>query len=135
MGATSGYRSNDRQKALYNAYVARDGQDAADTYSARPGFSEHQSGLALDAKATNGACTLQQCFAETPAGRWLAAHAAQYGFVIRYTPTNGAVTGYEAEPWHLRYVGTWLAGYLAETHTPSLEQASATATITSRGPG
>lgn len=119
----SSYRSASRQKVLYTAYVARDGRKAADTYSARPGFSEHQTGLALD--VAGASCTLSGCFADTAAGRFVKAHAAEYGFVVRYPKGAAATTGYKYEPWHLRYVGPWLAGYLKSVGSPTLERAFA----------
>ncbi|MCG2623657.1 M15 family metallopeptidase [Arthrobacter sp. I2-34] len=102
----SGYRSYAQQESLYNDYVRQYGQATADTLSARPGFSEHQTGLAVDIGNPNGACALAACFASTPAGRWAADHADEYGFVIRYPEGSGGITGYTYEPWHLRYVGT-----------------------------
>lgn len=111
----SGYRSYGYQTTLYNNYVAADGQAKADTYSARPGHSEHQSGLAMDVGNTDGNCELDVCFGQTAAGQWVAAHAHEYGFVVRYTADKTAVTGYQYEPWHLRYVGTWLAQKIHDT--------------------
>lgn len=108
----SAYRSYNSQSATYNSYVQKDGVEKADTYSARPGFSEHQTGLAVD--VGSGSCNLEICFGETPAGKWLAANAHTYGFVIRYPQGKTAITGYQYEPWHLRYVGKELA---AELHT------------------
>lgn len=104
MYALSGYRSYATQSALYSSYVRSDGQAAADTYSARPGHSEHQTGLAID--VGNGTCNLDTCFGSTTAGKWLAANAYRYGFVIRYPSGKTSITGYQYEPWHLRYVGT-----------------------------
>jgi LAS superfamily LD-carboxypeptidase LdcB len=104
MYALSGYRSYSTQAALYNSYVQSDGQAAADTYSARPGHSEHQTGLAID--VGNGTCNLEICFGATAAGKWLAANAHSYGFVIRYPNGKTSTTGYQYEPWHLRYIGT-----------------------------
>lgn len=95
----SGYRSYTYQEGLYNAYVARDGQAAADRYSARPGHSEHQTGLAFDVGA------IDNYYGETPAGKWLAAHAHEYGFIIRYPQGKEHITGYMYEPWHIRYLG------------------------------
>lgn len=103
----SGYRSYTNQASVYNGYVKRDGQALADTYSARPGHSEHQTGLAVD--LGNGTCDLEICFGTTAAGKWLAAHAHEYGFIIRYPNGKTSVTGYQYEPWHLRYVGTDLS--------------------------
>ena len=105
----SGYRSYDLQTSLYNRYVADDGQAEADTYSARPGHSEHQSGLAIDVNS------LSYSFADTPEGQWLAAHAHEYGFIIRYAQNKQSVTGYAYEPWHIRYLGVGLATAVYES--------------------
>lgn len=105
----SGYRSEALQKTVYNGYVAQKGQALADTDSARPGHSEHQTGLAFDLGRTDRKCELQACFADTPEGKWIAANAHKYGFVVRYLPNKQLVTGYVYEPWHLRYVGKELA--------------------------
>lgn len=100
---TSSYRSYDAQVATYNNWVAVNGsQAAADTVSARPGYSEHQTGLAADLKI-NG-CALE-CFAGTAQYTWLTQHAAEYGFIERYPPNLTAITGYSPEAWHWRYVG------------------------------
>jgi len=100
----SGFRSYDRQQVIYNEYVANDGQAKADTYSARPGHSEHQTGLAADV-SDGGDCSLQVCFGDTPLGKWLASNAKNYGFIIRYEKGKEKQTGYQYEPWHIRYVG------------------------------
>ncbi len=105
----SGYRSQSNQASLYNSYVKKDGQAAADTYSARPRHSEHQTGLAADYGNSNGECALEICFANTAGGQWLAANAHNYGFIIRYENGKTHITGYQYEPWHLRYVGVDLA--------------------------
>jgi len=105
----SGYRSYQKQQELYASYVAKDGQAAADTYSARPGYSEHQTGLAADLGNSSGQCDLDICFATTAGGRWLAGHAHEFGFVIRYERDKTPITGYQYEPWHIRYVGVDLA--------------------------
>ncbi len=94
-----GYRSFIDQQIIYNGYVARDGQASADRYSARPGHSEHQSGLAFDLNS------LDQSFGDTPEGKWLAANCYKYGFIIRYPKGKEDVTGYMYEPWHVRYLG------------------------------
>jgi D-alanyl-D-alanine carboxypeptidase len=102
----SSYRSYDTQAATYSRWVARDGQSLADTYSARPGHSEHQTGLAVDVGASsNPSCDLETCFGDTVEGKWVAANAQNYGFIIRYPNGKEAITGYQYEPWHLRYVG------------------------------
>lgn len=103
--AVSGYRSFGEQTRLYSGYTGLYGQVHTDALSARPGFSEHQTGLAVDIGNPGGTCALQRCFAATPAGSWAAANAARFGFIIRYPEGAAAVTGYDYEPWHLRYVG------------------------------
>jgi zinc D-Ala-D-Ala carboxypeptidase len=106
----SGYRSYSEQVAVYAAEVKNNGQAAADAVSARPGHSEHQTGLAADLEPSSRQCELQVCFADTPPGRWLAANAYKYGFIIRYQKDMTSETGYSYEPWHVRYVGKQLAG-------------------------
>ena len=96
----SGFRSYATQAKLYQSYVNREGQAAADRYSARPGYSEHQTGLAFDAIGTNG-----HLVEDESAAQWLLDHAADYGFVVRYLKGKESVTGYMHEEWHLRYVG------------------------------
>ena len=96
---SSGYRSYNSQNTIYNRYVKRDGKKLADTYSARPGHSEHQSGLAIDLN------TIKQSFINTPEGKWVAAHCHEYGCIIRYPKGKSHITGYCYEPWHIRYVG------------------------------
>ena len=95
----SGFRSFSTQKSLYNNYVKRDGKAAADRYSARPGHSEHQTGLAFDINKSNSS------FAGTPEANWLAENCYKYGFIIRYPEGKEAITGYIYEPWHIRYLG------------------------------
>ncbi len=91
--------------------------------SARPGHSEHQTGLAVDVgDLTDPSCDFLPCFATTPAGLWVAAHAQDFGFLVRYTPENSAVTGYAAEGWHLRYVGRELAGHMRSAGLTTLEE-------------
>lgn len=107
----SGYRSYSTQVSVYNSYVAKDGRAAADTYSARPGHSEHQTGLAADVCNVSN-CQLEQAFGDTPFGLWLAKHSHEYGFVIRYLKGKQNITGYIYEPWHLRFVGTELAAQI-----------------------
>ena len=99
----SGYRSYARQEGIYNNYVARDGQIAADTYSARPGHSEHQTGLCFDLN------TIDDSFTYTNEGRWINENCYRYGFIIRYPKGKDNITGYMHESWHLRYVGVDLA--------------------------
>ncbi len=104
--AFSTFRSYERQQALYNQYVAKDGQEAADQYSARPGYSEHQTGLAFDIGEKNfEQHWASPTFGQTPAGKWLAQHAHLYGFILRYPLGKEDITGYMHESWHYRYVG------------------------------
>lgn len=105
----SGFRSYNTQKWLYNSYVRQDGQALADTYSARPGHSEHQTGLAFDLNLVDDS------FAYTPAGQWLAANSWKYGYIIRYPEGKEAQTGYKYEPWHVRYIGKDLAQAVFES--------------------
>ena len=99
----SGYRSYATQKRLYNNYVSSDGKEAADTYSARPGYSEHQTGLAFDLNS------VEESFANTDEGKWVKDNCYRYGLIIRYPKGKESITGYIYEPWHLRYVGVELA--------------------------
>lgn len=99
----SGYRSYETQKGLYERYVATYGQAEADTFSARPGTSEHQTGLAMDVG------WIDDAYADTPSGKWLAANCYKYGFIIRYPKSKEAITGYKYEPWHIRYLGKDIA--------------------------
>ncbi|MCW1051778.1 LD-carboxypeptidase LdcB/DacB [Streptococcus anginosus] len=98
--AYSGFRSYDYQKVLYQNYVNKDGQAAADRYSARPGYSEHQTGLVFD--LTDKAGNLLE---DAAASNWLKNNAHRYGFVVRYQPGKEASTGYMPEAWHIRYIG------------------------------
>lgn len=102
----SGFRSYNTQVSLYNNYVKRDGKTAADTYSARAGHSEHQTGLAADINS------LEQSFINTKEGKWLNENCYKYGFIIRYPKGKEDITGYIYEPWHIRYVGTDIASKL-----------------------
>ncbi|MFO0920621.1 MAG: M15 family metallopeptidase [Candidatus Saccharimonadales bacterium] len=111
----SGYRSYDLQKQLYDDYVAKDGQAEADRYSARPGTSEHQTGLSFDAFGEKVECNLEICYADTAEGKWIKDNSYKYGFIIRYPSGKESVTGYQYEPWHLRYVGKELAVELQKT--------------------
>jgi D-alanyl-D-alanine carboxypeptidase len=122
MMLSSGYRSYSYQVSLYGGYVQKNGQAEADKVSARPGYSEHQTGLAADVEPADQQCDVEVCFADLPAGKWVAAHAWEYGFILRYPADKTAVTGYSYEPWHLRYVGKDLAKELHDTHTETLEE-------------
>lgn len=96
---SSGYRSYATQSSIYQDNVKKYGEAIADSFSARPGHSEHQTGLAIDVN------TIDDTFAGTPEAIWLADHAHEYGFIIRYPKGKEAVTGYKYEPWHIRYLG------------------------------
>ena len=96
----SGFRSYETQTKLYQDYVNQDGKEAADRYSARPGYSEHQTGLTFDLIDTSG-----NLVTEPGPSKWLLKNAAKYGFVVRYQEGKEKVTGYMPESWHLRYIG------------------------------
>lgn len=119
---TSSYRSYALQAQYYQNAINSYGQQAADTTSARPGHSEHQTGLAIDLQSTARECRLNHCFGETEAGRWIAQHAWEFGFVVRYPQGSDAVTGYAWEPWHLRFVGTDVATAMHEQGVVTLEE-------------
>lgn len=116
----SGYRSYNTQVSVYNSEVRRYGQAVADTQSARPGTSEHQTGLGID--VGGGGCGIEDCFGNTAEGKWVAANAYKYGFIVRYVAGKEAVTGYRAEPWHLRYIGTELSTEMHEKGVQTLEE-------------
>ena len=99
-----------------------DDEASADDESARPGFSEHQTGLAVDVGMANATCEVDQCFGATPAGKWVAANGYKYGFIVRYPQGLSDITGYEYEPWHLRYVGVGLATEMHNKAVQTLEQ-------------
>lgn len=111
----SGYRSYDYQKQVYTNFVSLDSEAAANRYSAKPGHSEHQTGLAIDVGDTSGQCQLETCFGDTAAGKWVAANAHKYGFIVRYKKDTEQQVGFSYEPWHLRYVGKELATELNRT--------------------
>lgn len=102
----SSYRSYDYQKNLYNKYVEQDGIDKADTYSARPGHSEHQTGLVID--VDNGKTSFEN-FESTEEFKWMQENAHKYGFILRYPKGKEEITGYDYESWHYRYVGIEVA--------------------------
>jgi len=119
---STAYRGYTYQKTLYDGYVNSVGQAAADQESARPGYSEHQTGWAVDVRSQSDTCSLEACFGTTPEGEWLAANAYQYGFILRYPADKVKVTGYEYEPWHFRYVGTNLSQEMHKQHIETLEE-------------
>ena len=105
----SGYRSYQRQEEVYAGWVSLDGVEQADTYSARPGHSDHQTGYTFDLNSCDDS------FTYTPEAKWLAGHCAEYGFIIRYPKGKEAYTGYVYEPWHVRWVGKEKAKILTES--------------------
>lgn len=111
--AMSTYRSYDYQKTLYNNYAAKDGTTNADRYSARPGHSEHQTGLAVDVADSS---LEYYNFGYKKEFNWMKENAYKYGFILRYTQETEWITGYLNEPWHYRYVGEEVATYIQ--HNP-----------------
>ncbi len=102
---TTAYRSYGFQQILWNNYVANEGEAAASRFSAKPGQSEHQSGLAVDVSAPSVNYALTRDFGTTAEGIWLARNAHRFGFIIRFPEDKEDITGYLYEPWHIRYVG------------------------------
>lgn len=111
----SAYRSFTRQYTIYATNLAVYGTAHSNRYSAAPGTSEHQTGLVIDISCRSEGFDLEETFADTPEGKWVAENAHRFGFIIRYPKGKEAITGYSYEPWHLRYVGNELAAYLYET--------------------
>ncbi len=105
----SGYRSYNTQSAIFNYNVQTQGEEEARRFSAFPGQSEHQTGLSIDVSSRSANLSLEQIFGETEEGKWLAEHAADFGFIIRYPEGKEHITGYAYEPWHIRYVGKSMA--------------------------
>jgi zinc D-Ala-D-Ala carboxypeptidase len=120
LSVQSAYRSYDYQVDTFRNQVARFGEERAEIQVARPGYSEHQTGLAAD--VGGGGCDIESCFATTAEGQWVAAHGAEFGWVVRYPDGAQDVTGYKYEPWHVRYVGATLATELQRTGTRTLEE-------------
>ena len=118
----SAWRSYSVQVDVYNGWVARLGQGQADIQSARAGFSEHQTGLAVDLSPVPLSCALSACFGTTPQGQWLAANSWRFGYVLRYPAGKEAVTGFMYEPWHFRFVGAELATRMRDTGSTTLEE-------------
>jgi D-alanyl-D-alanine carboxypeptidase len=121
--AQSGYREYGVQEIVYSRYVGQVGTAAADRTSARPGFSEHQTGMAIDILAEGSGCSLDgPCFGDTTAGQWLAANAYRFGYLLRFPADKTAITGYEYEPWHFRYIGVDLATEMHNQGVTTLEE-------------
>lgn len=119
--ASSGYRSYATQASVHARQVARYGLQVGEALAARPGFSEHQTGLAVDVYAAGQDCRIYTCFANTVAGKWLAKNSHRFGYTVRYQQNQAAVTGYQFEPWHFRYVGVELATKIKASGKKSLE--------------
>lgn len=102
---TSGYRPYAYQKKIFTKYVDKDGRYGAEQYSAEPGHSEHQTGLCADVSSPSVNYHLAQAYGTTDEGKWLAKNTHKYGFIIRFPKGKEKITGYEYEPWHIRYVG------------------------------
>lgn len=119
--AVSGYRSYETQYGIYNSYLKKWGEEKTNAVSAIPGHSEHQTGLAMDISSRSAALDLTEEFGETPEGQWVKEHASEHGFIIRYPQDGEVITGYQYEPWHLRYVGKEVASYIHE-HDLTLEE-------------
>lgn len=115
LAGASGYRSGATQKSLFERYAKRDGEEAANRYSAKAGHSEHQTGLAIDVSGIDGKCAVVDCFGDTEEAEWIAKHAHLYGFIVRYPQDKEDITGYKYEPWHIRYVGEDIARQLFES--------------------
>lgn len=118
----SGYRSYELQRTIYNRAVAYDGQAEADRFSARPGHSEHQTGLAIDIVVDDGGCALDDSFEVTPAGQWVKANAHHFGFILRYDKGLEPIVGFGHEQWHWRYVGVELATDMHNRGIRTLEE-------------
>ena len=116
--ALSGYRSYDRQAAIFAASVKKNGSEyKANQFSAKAGQSEHQTGLAIDVTSASVNYTLAEDFGETKEGKWLSENAYKFGFIIRYQKGKESITGYNYEPWHLRYVGKTAADQIKSQNT------------------
>lgn len=120
--AMSTYRDYTYQTNLYDKYVKQDGKEAADTYSGRPGYSEHQTGLAVDVFNNKESYTN---FHTTEEFIWMQEHAKEYGFILRFPQNKEEETGYQYESWHYRYVGLQIATYISENNI-TLEEYYAT---------
>lgn len=106
---TTAYRSYGYQKIIYDNYMNQYGEEEANRFSAKPGQSEHQTGLAVDVSSPSVDYELEDTFGDTPEGKWLASHAYEFGFILRYPKGKEDITGYTYEPWHLRFVGLFVA--------------------------
>jgi D-alanyl-D-alanine carboxypeptidase len=120
-GITSAYRSYSTQRSLFASYASTYGTASAERFSARAGYSEHQTGLATDIYYSQS-CRLKACFGTEASGKWVAKNAYKFGFIVRYPEGKESVTGYKYEPWHLRYVGVELATAMHNAKITTLEE-------------
>ena len=118
----SGFRTYQLQQELHEKSKATKGLELAEKLSARAGHSEHQLGLAADLSAQGQGCVIMECFGETESGIWLAANAQNFGFILRYPKGFEAITGFQYEPWHFRYVGIELATEMKTLGIETLEE-------------
>jgi len=118
----SAYRSYVEQSTVHDRQVTKYGLKIGEALAARPGYSEHQTGWAMDVSARGQGCQIRVCFGQTKAGLWLADNAYKYGFIIRYPEYATPYTGYQYEPWHLRYVGKCLAKEMHDGGIRTLEK-------------
>lgn len=118
---SSAYRTYAVQQQTYQYWVSANGQQVADQLSARPGYSEHQTGLAIDFASPEG-CRLEECYRDTLAGQWLAKNAPRYGYILRFPHGRQSVTGYRFEPWHYRYVGVQIAQEYVSSGAKTFEE-------------
>ena len=118
---SSAYRSYAVQQQTYQYWVSVNGQQVADQLSARPGYSEHQTGLAIDFASPEG-CRLEECYRDTLAGQWLVKNAPRYGYILRFPDGRQSVTGYRFEPWHYRYVGVQIAQEYVSSGAKTFEE-------------
>lgn len=129
----SAYRSYKRQEAIYQNNINTRGEDDTNKVSAKPGCSEHQTGLAVDVSSDTVNCTIEKSFASCPEGKWLAKNCHRFGFIIRYPKGKSSITGYSYEPWHIRYVGVNLAKYIYKKKI-TLEEYYQTTTVDDKVP-
>ena len=121
MELNSGFRSFSTQEKLFERFASQQGLSQALLKAAKPGFSEHQTGLAADISFPAQGCAIMTCFGNTAAGKWIAENAWKHGFIVRYKQETEQITGYSYEPWHLRFVGYEVARLYAKTGMNNLE--------------
>lgn len=118
----SAYRSYTTQQSIFSDRLAREGRERTERFSARPGYSEHQTGLAVDIGLPSGECAFDACFGDTTAGIWLVDNAHRFGFLLRYPDGLQPIVGFGYEPWHFRYIGPELAGEMHVQGIATLEE-------------